>query len=578
MKSIIKNILSTGLLVLMTSCDDGFFDLDKAPLDQPSSDTFFTTAADAELFANRSYDFAFRGFGDVDYFRGSDLHATTREFAAISALATGNYTPSFGVTARYWRYDGIRHAYEYLERIDDIEIDAAARSVLDGVVYYSLAYQYFTKFKAYEDAIIVTEVLEIDESDLPSSPKEEVLAEALRNVDLAISNLPSERTERGRLTKLAAMTLKTDMLLYAASRWNGTISNAGYQDAVNAASTAIGEANAQGYSLAADYQGLFIAELQSSGDAQGEIILEDVFVQAQRTNGFTNRNFRPSSEGGISAYLPRQEMVDMFECTDGLPINLSPLYDSSRPFNNRDPRLSDYILYPGAVLESINGLGNENNERIFNPLDPNGVELDYILGGDTDAPKSGYVLIKYWDRLLTENGFGSFIVYRLADLYLMLAEAKNEATGPDAEIYDLLSQIRQRSGMPAVDAATHPTQGDVRALIRNERVVELSGEGKRYWDVRRWGIGEQVSNVVVKSMHISTFNPDGSFAGYVDKIFVGTDPNDLTAEAEFNIPSGTEGGFNITNYTFEPRNNVWPVPQDAIESSIGGLLQQHPLW
>ncbi|MES1249397.1 MAG: RagB/SusD family nutrient uptake outer membrane protein, partial [Chitinophaga rupis] len=70
------------------------------------------------------------------------------------------------------------------------------------------------------------------------------------------------------------------------------------------------------------------------------------------------------------------------------------------------------------------------------------------------------------------------------------AEAKNEASGPDATIFTALNRVRARAGMP--DISSTLTQDSLRAVIRHERRVEFAGEGVYYNDIRRWKTAEQV--------------------------------------------------------------------------------------
>jgi hypothetical protein len=93
-----------------------------------------------------------------------------------------------------------------------------------------------------------------------------------------------------------------------------------------------------------------------------------------------------------------------------------------------------------------------------------------------------------------------FPIYRLAELYLMYAEAYNEAEGPNgahsAQIFGYLDSIRSRAGLKGVkdswrDHASigdRPTRSkeDLREIIQQERTIELIFESKRFWDVRRW--------------------------------------------------------------------------------------------
>jgi hypothetical protein len=72
----------------------------------------------------------------------------------------------------------------------------------------------------------------------------------------------------------------------------------------------------------------------------------------------------------------------------------------------------------------------------------------------------------------------------------MYAEAKNQASGPDASVYAAINQVRARPGinMPPVDQAKYGTQAKLRDYIRHERRVEFAFEGQRYNDLKRWNI------------------------------------------------------------------------------------------
>jgi hypothetical protein len=92
-----------------------------------------------------------------------------------------------------------------------------------------------------------------------------------------------------------------------------------------------------------------------------------------------------------------------------------------------------------------------------------------------------------------------FPIYRLADLYLMYAEAVNEAEGPNgpnsATLFKYLDDIRDRAGLEGVkdswtqystDSDKPNSQDGLREIIQRERAIELAFEGKRFWDVKRW--------------------------------------------------------------------------------------------
>jgi hypothetical protein len=94
-------------------------------------------------------------------------------------------------------------------------------------------------------------------------------------------------------------------------------------------------------------------------------------------------------------------------------------------------------------------------------------------------------------------------VMRVADLYLLLAEALNEAYGPSPEVYQWIDLVRERAGLNKVEyswqyyaTASHkqdPADPDkLREIIRRERLIELAHEGHRYWDIRRWKKGKEM--------------------------------------------------------------------------------------
>lgn len=109
--------------------------------------------------------------------------------------------------------------------------------------------------------------------------------------------------------------------------------------------------------------------------------------------------------------------------------------------------------------------------------------------------QTGYNFRKLVDpaaQRATLDNHSNIIIFRLAEILLTYAEAKNELSGPDASIYDALDQIRTRSGMPVVNRTAYADHASLRELIRNERRVELALEGQRYMDIRRWKIAPQV--------------------------------------------------------------------------------------
>lgn len=81
---------------------------------------------------------------------------------------------------------------------------------------------------------------------------------------------------------------------------------------------------------------------------------------------------------------------------------------------------------------------------------------------------------------------------RLADVYLMYAEASNEVTGPQADAVALLNLIRRRGNLPPLMPAKFASKEAFFQAIEQERIVELVAEGHRGFDLRRWRAIEKV--------------------------------------------------------------------------------------
>jgi hypothetical protein len=126
---------------------------------------------------------------------------------------------------------------------------------------------------------------------------------------------------------------------------------------------------------------------------------------------------------------------------------------------------------------------------------------------------TGYNFKKYLDPASLASGLEfdapqDYSIIRYAEILLAYAEAKNEVSGPDATIFAALDDIRDRAGMPLINRTVNNTKEKLREVIRNERRIELAGEGQRFFDIRRWNIAANVmktpndiANVIVQERH-----------------------------------------------------------------------------
>lgn len=206
----------------------------------------------------------------------------------------------------------------------------------------------------------------------------------------------------------------------------------------------------------------------------------------------------PPSIYGKGRINPTQNFVDAFPMANGYPITdaTNSGYDAKNPYANRDPRLTAFVVVNGSKVGA-------KDAEITTAVDgPNKDALDKETGSST---RTGYYLRKLLrqdinlDPTVTSKQNHYKPRLRYTEFFLNYAEAANEAWGPTGKgshgysAYDVIKAIRLRAGVGTAngDAYLESVKGDkakMRELIRNERRIELSFEGFRFWDIRRWGL------------------------------------------------------------------------------------------
>jgi hypothetical protein len=198
---------------------------------------------------------------------------------------------------------------------------------------------------------------------------------------------------------------------------------------------------------------------------------------------------RGTNMGGYAATEPTQNHIEKYQNTDGTVVNwntpvTTPVNDPTAPYKKLDPRFHISVAYNGCQWVTTTPT---YNLEIYDGVDA-------TVAHGRNGPIVARTQFAYFTRKWL-NGFESSGVWtpmspymRLAEMYLNLAEALNEANGPSAEVYAALDVIRSRSGMPNVPR--NMDQAALRNYIENERSVELYLENHRYFDVKRMMIGE----------------------------------------------------------------------------------------
>ena len=231
----------------------------------------------------------------------------------------------------------------------------------------------------------------------------------------------------------------------------------------------------------------------------------------------------PPSLYGQGRINPTQNLVDAFGMVNGYPISHSS-YDPANPYANRDPRLARYIIFNGNSLKGENiytGVGGAANAKDSLPTSTRtGYYMKKLMREDVNLNPVSLQAQNHYD-----------VHMRYTEIFLNYAEAANEAWGPDGtgtntlSARDVIRAIRARAGISQPDDYLNSitTKDDMRALIRNERRIELCFEGFRLNDLRRWkadltqtarGVNTNRAGTVYTYVNIETRAYDNSFMYY----------------------------------------------------------------
>lgn len=231
-----------------------------------------------------------------------------------------------------------------------------------------------------------------------------------------------------------------------------------------------------------------------SGTGQGENLLRNFGTRA--------------TEGGQGYCQARLDVVNRYQSTvtgdfcEPL-IPMSPSTPDARTAKNsalnpqsyadRDYRLKSSVLWEDEVLMGLQSL-KENGFARFRYRTLSG-SINGLPAINADACKTGYIMRKFVRNTAGDSrndGPYNYPVLRLADVYLMYAEAANEAYGPTDKTVELINKIRHRGNLPALKPEKYADKETFFEAIEQERIVELYFEGFRSFDLRRWRMMEKV--------------------------------------------------------------------------------------
>lgn len=416
-----------------------------------------------------------------------------------------------GIWPDGWR--GIRAANMALEKLGMLVAADEEISLIEGQAYFFRAYMHWEVAKRWGGLPYVDQVFgPTDDNQLPRLTFQETVERIVEDLDMAASLLPNDWDDTqvgglvsgfnaGRATKGAAIAFKAEALMWAGSPL-GVGSSGGAYDydadymmrAAQAAAEVIKMANAGVYVLVpfSSIQDNF-AKMDGTWPWTTETIFQKVTTISGSglQNNRHGRLYTTARFGGNGiCETATQNLVDMYEmASTGLPYDDPESgYNENQPWDGRDPRFREFLLVDGDLA----GLGDDTKVEMFEE----GVDKK-----DAGVLTS-YMVRKFWPRGCNKydalwSQFRNVTPHmRLAEIYLIYAEAVNEAMGPagtagglSLTAVDAVNVVRDRAGMPVVHSKFIGDKESFRARIWNERSVELCFEGPRGNDIRRWYIG-----------------------------------------------------------------------------------------
>lgn len=561
---IVKYTALVMACVITLGCTDG---LERLPLDRPSDQNFYSNQTELLMALNACYrDMTAAG-------RGGRIHVALdnmtdvgfqREATADKAITNGNIDSENTFIATAWRdlYRGIAKCNNLLDNMHRAAdaVDPELFSRIAAEARFIRSFNLLMLSQLWGDVPLLTHTLPEEEYlRLERNPRADVIQFILNELTEIAEILPQQypNSDRGRITRGAALAL-----LSRAALFDGR-----YRIAHEAAGKVIDERQ---YNLHESYRQLFTY----SGEHSQEVILSYQYTRGVNHHNLTkNIATRMASPNGWCIFTPSQDLVDSYECIDGLTIDKSPLYSPSNPFTNRDPRLAQTVLLPRVGSEtSTTTPGTLWQGYEYKSSKSLASEAYYSVNGSQVANQdvvnqyasfTGYVWLKYLDELdtpLPEHSELDFILIRYAEVLLNYAEAKIELGEIDQSVFDAINLIRARAyGVNLHDVDDYPAISGLavpalRAVLRRERKVELALEGFRYDDIRRWQIADKAMGRVV-------YGRPERF-----DVLVNTDRPAFDTDGIPNYANMSSKLRYIETNRFEVnRHYLWPIPQREID-------------
>lgn len=521
--------------------------------EQDATDALMGAYSHVRGLFNRDY--YFDGQADYVRVRdgSGNLSTTETNVTRGAAYKYGLYFPDpaweFGSKFdRYYKYlyGGVHRANYVIDNVEKMLPSASPESkkkletiigeakLLRGMVYFRLISMWGDV--PYVDHIVYDQTEMDDVSRMPIGRIKDLIID---DFTYAFGKLPIKASQMGRASKPAALALRGKLQLYWAS-WNNfgwpelstfipnkMEADKAYEAAAKDFKSVIddygldlfrgGEPGEWGELGKADvlpnYYYLFIPSTGNAND-DGEIIFSFTHGGPGTNQGdalmqdFAGRNIQ-NSQAWVTPYY---RLADRYQSTTTgdfmeplIPMNPNAPGGRTTPgsavnpesYLGRDYRMKATMIWDYEMSQGLRALQKTDwvpfvYKTWGKKVVVNGVEYTSY---DTDGSNSGYVFRKFvrnYEGADRHEGDFNWPVIRLADVFLMYAEATNELHGPQSEAISLVNRVRHRGNLPALSTEKTASKEAFFDAIEQERIVELIAEGHRAFDLRRWRAIERV--------------------------------------------------------------------------------------
>ena len=451
------------MTISLFSCED---ELDIVNPNEVTNESFWKNGADAIKGINSCYSTLHRGafsrWQPMLYDIRSDVGTSTSPANELANALNNFIQPNSNfsaVSGTYFdNYVGINRANQVLQNVPNINMDTNLQSRIIGEAYFFRGMHYYHLASLWGN--VALQLAPSKPTDLPDTSSEaDVWAQVISDLTEASNRLPdtySDVNDRGRITKGGALALLAKAYMQIKD----------FPSAKTTLDYIVIGAGASNYDLVPNYADNF----KVTSEFNVESVIEWDYIE-NPTEGTDDDTATANHNYGTSIGQFYGPPGIGFADAEALRWVVDEFLIENTSTNQRDPRLPATFLYDNT-----------------NEAGPNST----LVYGATWANRYGSNQRVFFRKFLHDHfknsegfrGTNNYRFIRYADVLLMYAECLNENGNTD-DAYEFVDRVRARVGLPALP--TGMSQQDFLTQIKHERLLELTGEGHRWNDLKRWG-------------------------------------------------------------------------------------------